>query len=1478
MESYSVVLKGKSYRICLVGKGGEAPSGYHQVTSDTPESAKSQIEHVGPTIVADLSARLDVILLLQSVGVNCPRTETGAATAQALISAFISGSITCYHANVQNTLSSSGNVQSKTTSKKEKTAKQESGPKADQAVVNSPGSAASNTASETPITEQECRSDPVSMLTGEEILPLVDFTLAGSRPLVWRRLYRSSHSNQKTALGNGWRHDFMARLTEHYLPPPKIGPKQKGTYWLEYHDEHGASHRFEKVKPGQSSYQLSSNLALHYQTNGKQVLVTPNDEHLTFKAGESSWLLEKIINEKGQSTRFYYDAKERLARIEVNKARGCLLKYNGQGLLVDILAYRVNDKEQFVTSDTPLAHYEYDDAGNLIVAINQSGEKEYYAYNAANLITKRTRASGFSHYFEWDNYSNNAKCIKQWGDNDTYCYQFEYGPEEGHTSSMDSRGNREHFVHNEQGKLIEHTDPNGNVRRYVYNRNGQKTREIDPQGNPTELTYTPFGQLESVITPDGNKTTFAYNQLGQRILTVLPDKTTLSRKYSASGLLLSETQPDGRAALFSYDHHGHLAQHITFDGQVIHYRWNEQGELLAKQENDSLTRYSYDALGRVNATLSDDGLLVQYKRNERGQLTETIAFDENAPDDKKHTYFDYDEAGRLIASKNNKGETTQQTFEGLSQPSSIIQPDGSALHLTYDKERNLTSIRRDDEASYKIAYDANENPIQITGFDGKQQRYQYDGNNRLTSLQESDKRVVNIQRDVMGRIISQQASAEHNKHIVNNTNRYQYDVRGNITRAHNPDVTLKQTFDRGSRLLSSQQIQGLRTHSLNYQYDEFGRRQYLELPDGKTLHYRYNRQSQLMAIELSEEANSQQQDKQTLAAFEYDKQNRLKKQAFDNQVELKQTFDVFHRLTQQALTHPEQRIYDQCHYEYDAIDQLISRQSQTQQSHQDDSGVTQAKQEAFEYNAIGQLVKESIGYTQGHHSKRKHTEFEWDSVGNPVAQRFVNESDEPNVDNDEREGENNELSAVALEDSVVVPKENDQSIQAVTEGDRLLSFADIDYRYDELGNQISELGVGIKTQRAFNAFNQLTNFSSDGVLTQYDYDPLGRRIAKHTEQGQIDFIWDDNQLLGECLNGQYTWYINRPNEFHPIALIKQSEVYYYHLDQLNTPRLVTNQAAEVVWENTANAYGYEDGAQQTREIESTSFYQPIRFQGQYFDQESGFHYNRYRYYCPKQQRFIHQDPIGIVGGINHYQYAPNPVNWVDPMGLLCKEGEKRLKNMLNTLVGNGFDQETVDTIFKIAIACTPIDNQDISTIDYPPEGGIYRKKHEYSFENIRPEENNIIITRETPSGNRISRTVSIEEFAQQHINNNEKVASVDWGKILEEDHGVAKPSPEEMENAHAHHIVFKEGSGKQKEWVLKSKAILEKYDIDWLKGKENLVWAPNIEGLHTEEMAKMVYEKLKMADDAKGTKKAVVKALKKLGEIASEHTRGKKYT
>ncbi|EEC0267140.1 hypothetical protein ABG39_001849, partial [Salmonella enterica subsp. enterica] len=64
--------------------------------------------------------------------------------------------------------------------------------------------------------------------------------------------------------------------------------------------------------------------------------------------------------------------------------------------------------------------------------------------------------------------------------------------------------------------------------------------------------------------------------------------------------------------------------------------------------------------------------------------------------------------------------------------------------------------------------------------------------------------------------------------------------------------------------------------------------------------------------------------------------------------------------------------------------------------------------------------------------------------------------------------------------------------------------------------------------------------------------------------------------------------------------------------------------------------------------------QPLRLPGQYFDDETGLHYNLFRYYAPECGRFVSQDPIGLNGGINLYQYAPNPLSWIDPWGLIGK--------------------------------------------------------------------------------------------------------------------------------------------------------------------------------------------------------------------------------
>ena len=196
-----------------------------------------------------------------------------------------------------------------------------------------------------------------------------------------------------------------------------------------------------------------------------------------------------------------------------------------------------------------------------------------------------------------------------------------------------------------------------------------------------------------------------------------------------------------------------------------------------------------------------------------------------------------------------------------------------------------------------------------------------------------------------------------------------------------------------------------------------------------------------------------------------------------------------------------------------------------------------------------------------------------------------------------------------------------------------------------------------------------------------------------------------------------------------------------------------------MWENQADVYGYEELKQEPKANAENSFTQPIRFQGQYLDEESGLHYNRYRYYSPKQQRFINQDPIGLVGGINHYQYAPNPVNWVDPFGLLCKEGEERLDRMLSNLVSSGgIDEATKNKILEIAIASAVINDPQKSTLKYTPEGAKYRKEHEYDIAGLDEDNGLIKLNKMSTSGEVIStEVISTAQFAEQHIINSERV-------------------------------------------------------------------------------------------------------------------------
>nr|WP_323055811.1 RHS repeat-associated core domain-containing protein [Pseudomonas lurida] len=113
---------------------------------------------------------------------------------------------------------------------------------------------------------------------------------------------------------------------------------------------------------------------------------------------------------------------------------------------------------------------------------------------------------------------------------------------------------------------------------------------------------------------------------------------------------------------------------------------------------------------------------------------------------------------------------------------------------------------------------------------------------------------------------------------------------------------------------------------------------------------------------------------------------------------------------------------------------------------------------------------------------------------------------------------------------------------------------------------------------------------------------------------------------------------------------KETKAYHYQLDHLGTPQELTAPDGEIVWSTHYRACG------EISRLDIGKVDNPLRFQGQYFDQESGLHYNRYRYYNPDIGRYLTPDPVKLAGGINAYLYVPNPTGWIDPLGLSCKIG------------------------------------------------------------------------------------------------------------------------------------------------------------------------------------------------------------------------------
>jgi RHS repeat-associated protein len=187
---------------------------------------------------------------------------------------------------------------------------------------------------------------------------------------------------------------------------------------------------------------------------------------------------------------------------------------------------------------------------------------------------------------------------------------------------------------------------------------------------------------------------------------------------------------------------------------------------------------------------------------------------------------------------------------------------------------------------------------------------------------------------------------------------------------------------------------------------------------------------------------------------------------------------------------------------------------------------------------------------------------------------------------------------------------------------------------------------------------------------------LAAKVIEYPEARHTRFVWEGMRLLQEIGpapdaegkirqngNARVRSWIYEPDGtgYVPLAAMDQAlgkngvgkaRIHYIHTDHLGTPQEVTDAEGKIEWSADYSAWGEKQHSLVLNSEEEAERRTDcaIRFQGQYFDAETGLHYNTFRYYDPGCGRFISPDPINIQGGLNLYRYAPNAANWIDPWG------------------------------------------------------------------------------------------------------------------------------------------------------------------------------------------------------------------------------------
>ncbi len=977
-------------------------------------------------------------------------------------------------------------------------------------------------------------SHPIYLPTGENYDRFTDFVSTGL--FRWDRHYTTGRNLEDGPLGFGFRHNYQRTLDVRL-------------HKLTFRDWDGVEMEFpafaadsdQVVEHGYVLRRISQTLGV-----SRYELSTFDEPVMVFEGDRFTELLPLVaLRSDERELSFTYDDHGRLVGVSdrasnSSDAQQYLLQHDAAGRITAIVEQGPTPTPRFACTYTP--------AGELSQVRDATNGLWKYEYDAAHRWTRQTDPRGYAYSFRYD---EQGRCVGASGQDGLWAAEVEYLPEK---------------------RLTRYTKAKDAVWEYHYDEHGFITKIVNPLGGVRVRERSPDGRIRADIDPGGRKVTYLYDKnganigrrdrfgfryppeskqpkLGDPFKPKLPT-TALQRMFKGQIEASPEAMLGVAGGLLEIPPKLRPLAHATFRVRP------PGGHAIAPP-----TKIWKDALGRPICEV--DGL----NRVRR---------------------FQYDESGNEIARIDRDGRLYTKQTVSWNLVGARVDPLGHAVRFEYSSIEQFTAQIDPLGSACRWTYDPAERHIATSRFDRLRDTYEYDiGDHMVAKYDGSGELLLRYPEYHPNHFFAKRELASGDVHL------FDYDPRGNITRASTQDHEVRRRFDYyGTRLHDSRDGEGIERKTSEGRervrvLDRFlwtsqtladgtirltacnGERTHIRhAPDGMVSLERSNGTREWLQYDhegrlegrLSARPNAGGTHVGWGARYAYSKEGDLLSVADSVRGTTTYETDAAHRLVAEVLPTGERH-----EYRHDDADNLIQKPGLSRLSIDSGNRASASATELFEHDGRDRIAVRR-------HRDGPITRFHYDSVDR-------------------------------LERIDLVDGETERTWRAA---------------YDATGRRLWTEVDGRRRE-----------FYWDGHRLAAELDPEGRlRIYLYAGQdAYVPYAFVD--------------YESRD------ADIESGRVYHVFCDAIGLPLHIEDSQREIVWwARRVDPYG-------TIEVhESAKIEFNLRFPGHYFDAETGLHYNRYRYYDPGLGRYLTPDPIGHSGSkVNIYAYCPNPLVQVDILGL-----------------------------------------------------------------------------------------------------------------------------------------------------------------------------------------------------------------------------------